>query len=184
MSRRSGISAVVWGVAVVLMIVASVGAELPTTMRALVEADYLRQAEVLVSPRKTRGGPAHVKTFQDAAGAVDGVKNGKYAFHTAQETNPWWQVDLGKPTEIARIVVYNRLDYAPGLHNADRVVILTSDDGKAWTERYRNAHHFGGITGAPPLEVRFERGKVRARFVRLQVPSTAPIYFHLDEVEV
>ena len=35
-------------------------------------------------------------TQDDAAGAVDGVKDGKYAFHTGSEPNPWWQVDLGK----------------------------------------------------------------------------------------
>ena len=123
-------------------------------------------------------------TAADAAGAVDGVKNGRYAFHTDKEPNPWWQVDLGSAEAIARVVVYNRLDYPPGLHNADNLLILTSDDGQAWTLRYDNkGKHFGGVgSKVPPLDVRLEG--VKARFVRLRVKSDAPIWFHLDEVEV
>ena len=141
--------------------------------RQLIEEDWLKS---LIEPLTTQS---------DAAGAVDGVKDGKYAFHTGGDANPWWQVDLGKVQPIARIVVYNRLDYAPGLHNADTLVIRTSDDGQQWTLRYDNqGRHFGGVSGAPPLEVTFQPGEVRARFVRLQIPSTQPIFFHLDEVEI
>jgi len=124
-------------------------------------------------------------TAQEAAGAVDGVKDGKYAFHTGQEPNPWWQVDLGTSQPIAKIVVWNRLDYEPGLHNADNLLILTSDDGTAWTQRYDNGgKFFGGVGMGKPLEVAFKAGEVKARFVRLQVRSAAPIFLHLDEVEV
>ena len=103
----------------------------------------------------------------------------------AGDPNPWWQVDLGSVQPIARIVVYNRLDYAPGLHNADTLVILTSDDGKQWTLRHDNqGRHFGGVSGAQPLEIVFPASALQARFVRLQIPSAQPIFFHLDEVEV
>jgi hypothetical protein len=152
----------------------------------LVEEDWLRQAEAWSAPSPAGRGPrAPVATWQDAAGAVDGRKDGKYAFHTAQEPNPWWQVDLGQAAPVARIVIYNRLDYAPGLHNADTLKILVSDDGKAWRGVYdNNGKPFGGVSGAPPLEVTFAPGAVKGRFVRLQVPSAQPIFFHLDEVEV
>jgi len=121
-------------------------------------------------------------TAVDAAGAVDGVKNGLYAFHTGGDPNPWWQVDLGSPQPIGRIIVYNRLDYAPGLHNADLLDILTSDDGQNWTLRHHNTEHFGGVSGAPPLNVEFT--DLSARYVRLQVAANRPILFHLDEVEI
>jgi hypothetical protein len=141
--------------------------------RQQIEADWLK---ALAQPLTTQG---------DAAGAVDGVKNGKYAFHTGQQAHPWWQVDLGRVTPIARVVVFNRLDYAPGLHNADNVRILTSDDGTNWTLRHDNqGRHFGGISGAKPLKVVFKEAEVKARFVRLQVPSAKPIFLHLDEVEI
>ena len=122
------------------------------------------------------------RTAADAAGAVDGVKNGLYAFHTGGDKNPWWQVDLQKPEPIGRIVVYNRLDYQPGLHNADNLNILVSDDGEVWRVVHENRKHFGGVSGAPPLEVAFEG--LTARFVRLQVAEDRPLLFHLDEVEV
>ncbi|MBI5688020.1 MAG: discoidin domain-containing protein [Verrucomicrobia bacterium] len=147
------------------------------SMREQIEADWLRQAEAWREETAL--------TQADAAGAVDGVKDGKYAFHTAHEPNPWWQVDLGEPLPIGRIVIFNRLDYAPGLHNADSLRILASDDGKQWRLIHdQKGKHFGGISGAPPLEVKFQPGEVKARFVRLQIPSAKPIYFHLDEVEI
>ena len=143
-------------------------------LRQQIEEDWLR---AIAEPLSTRS---------DAAGAVDGVKDGKYAFHTGLAPNPWWQVDLGEPVAIGRVVVYNRLDYAPGLHNADNLQILTSDDGQSWTLRHDNqGRHFGGIHGAKPLEVSFPpAGRLQARFVRLQLPSPQPIFFHLDEVEI
>ncbi|MBN2506823.1 MAG: discoidin domain-containing protein [Verrucomicrobia bacterium] len=152
-----------------------------------VEEDWLRQARAWQARRRGEcGRPGQgVSTQGDAAGGCDGVKNGKYAFHTGLEANPWWQVDLGEPRAVARIVVYNRLDYAPGLHNADRVRILTSLDGRTWLRGYDNpGRHFGGVHGAPPLEVRFAPEPVRARYVRLQLPGAHPVFFHLDEVEV
>jgi len=149
-------------------------------LRQQIEEDWLRQAKAIED-----GAPANVTTETDARGACDGVKDGKYAFHTGHEPNPWWQVDLGQVVSLRRIVVLNRLDYAPGLHNADNLRLMTSDDGQHWTLRHEvRGQHFGGISGAPPLEVLFKPDEVRGRFVRLQIPSAAPIFFHLDEVEV
>ncbi len=142
-------------------------------MRKLVEDDWLRSLQ------------RPVTTQSDAAGACDGVKNGAYGFHTNQEPNPWWQVDLGPDKVVGRMLVYNRLDYAPGLHNADTLQIFSSDDGKNWNLCHDNKGiHFGGISGAPPLEVSFGGQGLKTRFLRLVIPSAAPIFLHLDEVEV
>ncbi len=122
-------------------------------------------------------------TGLDAAGAVDGVRNGLYAFHTGGDPDPWWQVDLGASTPIGRVVVYNRLDYAPGLHNADSLRVLVSDDAATWREVYRNpGTFFGGVDATGPLQVSFEA--LTARYVRLQAPAPGGVLFHLDEVEV
>ena len=142
-------------------------------MSQMIEDDWLQALE--------RG----ITTQTDAAGGCDGVKNGKYGFHTGQDTNPWWQVDLGQMVPIRRVVVYNRLDYRPGLHNADNLQVLSSEDGQHWTLRYENrGQHFGGIHGAQPLELTFEPAEFVARFIRIQIPSSAPLLFHLDEVEI
>lgn len=137
-------------------------------------------------------------TAQDAGGAVDGHKNGRYGFHTHLEPNPWWQVDLGSRQPLRRIVVYNRLDYPPGLHNADRLVILLSDDGKVWQKAYQHpGKPFGGIRDNHPLVVDFgaaadgwagTKDKAAAlpvaRYIRIQIPSATPVFLHFDEVEV
>ena len=61
--------------------------------REQIEADWLRQRDV----RKT--GPVSsgkkVTVQQDAAGGCDGIKNGKWGFHTENEEKPWWQVTGG-----------------------------------------------------------------------------------------
>lgn len=144
-----------------------------------VEEDWIRQAKAIEERA------AGAKTTQtDARGACDGVKNGKYGFHTGHEPNPWWQVDLGEAVPVSRLIVFNRLDYAPGLHNADRLRVLTSLDGDQWTEQYRHdGTPFGGVGGAKPLRIGFTNAPL-ARFVRLQIPSEQPVFFHLDEVEV
>ena len=148
-------------------------------LRRLVEEDWLKYAEALRAVR------APLTTKSDAAGGCDGVKDGKYGFHTGLDKDPWWHVDLGEPTDIASVVVFNRLDYAPGLRNADNLRILTSDDARVWTLRHDNqGRHFGGVGGGGPLAVKFEPGGVRARFVRIQVPTAQPMLFHLDEVEI
>ncbi|MBM4153996.1 MAG: hypothetical protein FJ221_03095 [Lentisphaerae bacterium] len=145
----------------------------PEAVRRWVEEDWMRPP---ARPLTTRS---------DAAGAVDGVRNGRYGFHTGLHPNPWWQVDLGRVTPVGRIVVFNRLDYAPGLHNADNVQVLLSGDGTNWTVRHDNrGRHFGGVSGAKPLEVVFQDGGARARFVRLLVPGATPVFLHLDEVEI
>jgi len=143
------------------------------TMRELVEDDWLRSAQPVLT------------TQSDAAGACDGVKNGAYGFHVGPDAHPWWQVDLGECRAIGRIVVYNRLDYAPGLHNADALHVLSSVNGEDWALRHDNeGRHFGGIHGADPLEVSFGGNGLSARFIRLKIPSPTPIFLHLDEVEV
>jgi hypothetical protein len=148
---------------------------------ALASADYRRQVEADWLLQATA---EPLSTQTDARGACDGVKDGKYAFHTGHEANPWWQVDLGSTQTLARVVVFNRLDYAPGLHNTDSLDVLTSEDGQRWILRHQNRAHFGGISGAKPLEVTFPPPGLQARFVRLQIPSQGPIFLHLDEVEV
>ncbi len=172
---RSG----VWTVLFLLAAATSVHGE---SCVGQIEADWLRQADAW---RKGKfGDPTIATTQSDAAGAVDGVKNGLYAFHTGHQPNPWWQVDLGRERDVVRVVVWNRLDYAPGLHNADHLQLLTSLDGQQWTLQHENHQHFGGISGTPPLEVALPATGIRARFLRLQIPSAVPVFFHLDEVEV
>ena len=146
-----------------------------------IEADWLRQDVVrTLPPAEPYRAPPAVTTQQDAAGAVDGVKDGTYGFHTERDAEPWWQVDLEQPIPLEKIVIFNRCD-GNVEDRAGRLKILLSPDGKTWTELYEHdGGKFFGQTDGKPLSV--PGGGASARFVRIALP--APEYFHLDEVEV
>jgi hypothetical protein len=115
----------------------------------------------------------------DAAGGCDGIKNGRWGFHTGQATEPWWQVDLGKVEPIACVVIWNRCDGAA--LRANHLMVKLSDNGRQW----RTVHHhdgttFRGHTDNKPLVVKLK--DQAGRFVRIQLPGKD--YLHLDEVEV
>lgn len=143
--------------------------------QAQLEADWLRQDLLRETPVA-----AKVTCEQDAAGGCDGVKDGKWGFHTLCEANPWWQVDLGAVKPIERIVIYNRCESGMA-ERASRLKLLVSDDGKSFREIYQHGGEtFFGKTDAKPLAVAPQGAP--ARFVRVQIPAVS--YLHLDEVEV
>ena len=141
--------------------------------KQLIERDWLRQAGTQTSQDTLT--PA-----EDAAGGCDGVKDGKAGFHTQRQKSPWWQVDLGKVTELNRIAIWNRTEKGAA-RRARHLVLSLSEDGKRWQEVYRhNGTLFYGFSDNKPLQITLQ-GKA-ARFVRLGLPENE--YFHLDEVEV
>jgi len=145
----------------------------------------------LAAPDRTlsRGRPCSVSTvaawsWSDdpnlaATGANDGLLNGHCGFHTDNEMNPWWQVDLGAPCSVTSIVIYNRLDQKERCIDLD---IQSSFDNRAWTTVFakRDGHPFGGLDGSP-LTVQFVPN-FRGRYVRVQLPGEG--FLHLDQVEI
>jgi hypothetical protein len=114
----------------------------------------------------------------DPQGAVDGVINGSYSFHTNNEANPWWQVDLGASYRLSEVRLYNRLDCCG--ERARTLQVMLSDDGRNWRTVYRhNGAIFGGKDGKPLV---VSLSGEPARHVRLQLNESN--WFHLDEVEV
>lgn len=157
-------------------VAASQPAQSQVRPREQIEADWLRQAEV----RWRGAGVPTANPQEDALGAVDGIKDGKWGFHTAAEVHPWWQVDLGRSVALGRVVVFNRCDAAG---RAVSLALLLSDDGQNWTEAYRHdGRVFLGYTDGKPLEIVLDN--VSARYVRLTLAQDQPEFFHLDEVEV
>ncbi len=160
----------------VLTDASGVAAASPAITRSQIEADWLRQDQVrFAGPLSTN---TKVSPRRDAIGAVDGVRNGQWGFHTENELNPWWQIDLRQIVRLDRLVIYNRCDFA---ERASRIAVLVSDDSKSFSEVYRHdGTVFFGHTDNRPLVVRLNG--TNARFVRLQLPGKS--YFHLDEVEI
>ncbi|NLS91104.1 MAG: discoidin domain-containing protein [Planctomycetaceae bacterium] len=147
----------------------------PAITRSQIEADWLTQARL-----RFPGKSEDVPTAADAAGGCDGVIDGKWGFHTANESNPWWQIDLGGLTAIDRIVLYNRCDSGMAQRNSHiRVLVGDAPDQLAQVYQHDGTVFFGHTDGKP-LSVPL-KGK-QARFVRLQLPTAS--YFHLDEVQV
>jgi F5/8 type C domain len=148
------------------------------TFDAAVEADWLRQ-DVKRSLPATPAGKPQVTAEADAAGGVDGLKDGKWGFHTAYENDPWWQVDLGKVQSVGRVVLWNRCDSCASRNS--RIIVSASDDGKTFRQVYQhNGTVFYGFTDKKPLVI--ELNGISARFVRLALAGKS--YFHLDEVEI
>lgn len=142
--------------------------------RDQVRQDWLTQNAV----RWNGPGGAVATTVEDARGAVDGVIDGSWGFHTGLQESPWWQVDLEDTRRLSRIAVYNRCDGA-----ADRVAglcLLLSEDGESWREVFANdGAIFYGHSDGKPLQVDLD---TVARYVRLTVPGVG--FLHLDEVQV
>ena len=94
--------------------------------------------------------------------AVDG-ENGTRWCASGPQKGAWWQVDLGRPQRIARIVVFNRCDAAS---RAARLLISLSDDGRQFRPVYRHdGPAFFGISDGRPLQVSLAGQS--ARYVRL-----------------
>jgi len=150
--------------------------------RALIEADWAAELEP-AAPTVPVPPAIPVTTREDAAGGNDGVINGSYGFHCASGApDSWWQVDLGKPWALDRVVVYNRCGGSE-MRAAKALVVLVSNDGKSWDLAHQHdGSFFGGYPDKKPLVIRFDKKPVTARFVRLQ--ERAAVSFHLDEIEV
>jgi len=131
--------------------------------------------------------PENVTTETDAAGAVDGVKNGRWGFHVRSgEKDPWWQVDLQEPQRLDRVVVFARSEGGQSGHPHIRVLVAGGDGDPRcaeFTEVYRHdGGSWYGIVRNAPLVVDLSDQNITAQVVRLQVPGN--VSFALDEVEV
>jgi hypothetical protein len=111
--------------------------------------------------------------------AVNGIRTGKFGFHTASEKGAWWSVDLGDIRTFDLIVIYNRLD-GPCASRSRTLQVITSDDLQVWALLYEHdGTVFGGIDGRP-LIIRCPGKKARHVRIRLREQN----FLHLDQVEV
>lgn len=172
-------------------------ADLAEKLQTLIEADWIARDREFTPAKALSASPARdsarsnaqgVTTTQDAAGGCDGIKNGLWGFHTASgEKEPWWQVDLGKPYKLDRVVIFNRTDRNTAPRTARiRVLVARSDGGKPGREFQLVYQHHGttfyGVKENKPLVVDLAGKNIVARVVRLHVPGQCS--FALDEVEV
>ena len=160
-------------------------------VRKLVEADWLERDRRFKGAKTPAAKAARAKvsergvtTAADASGAIDGVKTGRWGFHVASgETNPWWQVDLGKVHTLDRIAVFNRTDRGTAARTRALCISVAGEDRKAFKLIYKhNGKAFYGVKEKKPLVVDLKGKGVAARIVRCHIQGR--LSFALDEVEV
>ena len=117
----------------------------------------------------------------DAAGALNGRKDGQRKFHTAFEVNPWWQVDLGNPHVIKEIRIFNTTETGVGARFS-RFKILVGFDLDDWVEvcRKEDDAPVGGIDSNPFIWK--PEMSAFAQFVR--ITSLGTYFLHLDQVVI
>jgi hypothetical protein len=108
-------------------------------------------------------------------GAVDGSKNGRSGFHSAEEDSPWWSVDLGEPFVLTRIRVFGRDDCC--FDQSVPLALEVSDDGSTYRKVTERTQPF---SQADPWVVTPQ--EVVARYLRLRTLRKS--YLVLGEVEV
>ncbi len=148
------------------------------TADEILRRDWLRQAERRFSEEPNLRTKRTATTPEaDAAGAVDGVVDEPWGFHTGLEDNPWWQVDLLVPVPLDRVIVHNRS--ASVQERTATLSLCVSADGQTWKSLYR---HDGSAFGYGNSALTVPCGGCVARYVRVQL--AAKQYLHLNEVQV
>jgi hypothetical protein len=120
---------------------------------------------------------------EDAGYAVSGAPS-RDGFHTNEDANPWWMVDLGSTAQVHLIRIFNRERIPDWIQQrANPLVVEVSNDGEQWATLFRTERGqvFGGYSGGRPL-VWSTKQPVEARFVRVSIPRQE--YLHLAEIEI
>jgi hypothetical protein len=125
--------------------------------------------------KKVTGSSQPDKSNRRPAGLTNGSLEQSCGAETKEEDAPFFVVDLGEPTKIDRVAVYNRGD-----HEGDGNVPLALDVGEALDSMATVGERKTPFTRTDPWVV---RGLDRTvRYVRVRRTSKGPLV--LDEVEV
>ncbi|MBU2950955.1 discoidin domain-containing protein [Tamlana agarivorans] len=113
-----------------------------------------------------------------ASRAIDGNTGGTWSngsvSHTANETNPWWELDLGAVKSIGEVVVYGRTDACCKARlNNFTVTVMDAN---------RNTVFSQGFTSFPDPSTTIDIGDVLGQIIQIQLNGTNAL--SLAEVEV
>jgi hypothetical protein len=116
---------------------------------------------------------------RDACGANDDLFPIDYGFHTADEVDPWWMVDLLDEALIEELVIVNRRIQAERFRTFR---IESSADGIAWLNQFAQTEP-SDVSWDPqsPWRVRFP-DPFLARYLRIVLLGPGPL--HLRRVQV
>ncbi len=83
-----------------------------------------------------------------ASAGNNGILEPDYGFHTDEEINPSWQVDLGQISTVCQVRLFNRINPA-FIDRARSISVQASDDGVSYRTIYRHDGTIWGNGGAP-----------------------------------
>ncbi|XP_078603049.1 uncharacterized protein LOC144877051 isoform X2 [Branchiostoma floridae x Branchiostoma japonicum] len=112
-------------------------------------------------------------------GNTDTAWTGGSCVHTAQETGPWWSVDLGFPRNVGIVTVYNRQDCCWDRINPFRVHVTDSVSSLSDVTSCGGDHRFR--EGQANMEVHC--AGLKGQVVVIQLPGTDRI-MNMCEVKV
>jgi FkbH-like protein len=127
-----------------------------------------RATQSSVSPW-SQGGPS-----EDAGRANDGALRPDFSFHTAQQSDPWWQVDLEHEFIVEKICLLNRYNYPQRLRHFS---VLASLDAEHWDVLYRKTDD--AILENPEDLPLVLAGAVLARYIRVRLDGEGILHFRL-----
>lgn len=153
-----------------------------TGFLSLAEVEVNTTTSVVASQSSTYGGNAA------ASRAVDGNTDGKWSAGSVASTNresqPWWQVDLGKSVSIDDVVVWNRTDCCAE-RLSDFYVLASNQPFKSADLATLLADPYvisRRVQSQPNPSTRVNFAGKNARYVRVQLNGTN--HLSLAEVEI
>jgi hypothetical protein len=88
-------------------------------------------------------------------------KDKAYFFHTFEDASPWFELDLGRPTQFSAIRVVNRRDLP---ERAVPLILEVSNDQKTWREVSRRTKVFWSWKASfSPVTARYVRARIGRR---------------------
>ena len=130
--------------------------------------------------KPSRQSSHHPWVKQASPDATSGTLTGEYQFHTENEQDPWWEVDLARTMRIAAIRLFNRLDNSQ--ERCGRFRIDLRGEATDWITLHHQTEAllFGGLDGTPFVWIAPQ--PVEGRILRITLLGRD--YLHLDQVEV
>ena len=103
--------------------------------------------------------------------AIDGNSDGQYfngsVTHTANESQAWWQVDLGSVVEMDSLSLWNRADCCGDRLSNFHVAVLDAAQAEVWGQDYFT----GGGYPNPSLDIPLPAGTA-GQYVKVQLNGT------------
>ncbi len=143
------------------------------------DPDTASLVNVALGSRATQSSRSPWSGPDEATAATAGRMPADFAFHTAVEDAPWFELDLGGAVPVEAVVVHNRLLDCQERARTLRVE-LAEEPGR-WVLVHAGYARFGGRGHGRPLAL-WLGGDVRARYLRLSLGERQPL--HLAQVEV